>query len=114
MKKKLFIISLVLFALATIGVVIDFSNAQCSHSLDSHNCSEHLTQVRNIDDRCPTCFRTYDIYGFCPLCDYETCPICSEWTYIKDMEFCVKCDNRVPEAVCNLCGKLLRDCNCSN
>ena len=111
MKKKLFIISLALFALATIGVVIDFSNTQCSHSLDGHNCSEHLTQVRNADERCPTCFSGYDDYNLCPICDYEYCVGCGNQSLIKVENFCRQCGYS-PIAVCKNCGEEIYKCTC--
>ena len=116
MKKKL-LLSLALFALATtISVAMNLGEITSthSHSKECYDCSVNYVLTRSAHDRCPTCFTTYDHRGFCPKCDYVQCPICEEWTLIEELEYCVRCDDRIPATVCYMCGKPLKDCGCGN
>ncbi len=111
MKNKLFIISLVLFALATIGVVMNFSEPQCNHFPNGHDCSEHLALVDDLGERCPTCLQYKDEWNAC-ICDYETCGNCGEFKLLKNHNFCTHCGEFGPVAKCEKCNKPKFDCEC--
>ena len=83
------------------------------HSIKSHNCEHHLTEARAVDNQCPTCFRLYDGYGLCPLCDYIECSNCGNWTKMKHLNYCIACFYEDPYEICDKCGKKLRDCTCN-
>lgn len=115
MKKKA-IITVVLSVIAlSVGIVMNLNDSKCNdlHSIKSHNCEHHLTEARAADNQCPTCFRLYDEYGLCPLCDYEECSNCGNWTKMKYLNFCIVCLYGDPYEICENCGKKLRDCTCN-
>ena len=112
MKKKL-LISLVLFAVVTtLGVVMNLSETQCNHSLNGHDCSEHLAQAKSLDNKCPNCFRAKDEWNACPMCDYRICPICKEQTLLETHNMCTRCGVIDPLIPCKNCGEPFGVCTC--
>ena len=111
MKKKI-LISLALFAVVTtLGIVMNLSETQCNHSLNGHDCSEHLALVDDFGEQCPTCLQEKDEWNAC-ICDYETCPNCGEWKLLKNHNFCTHCGEIDPVAKCEKCNKPKFDCDC--
>ena len=111
MKKKI-LISLVLFAVVTtLGFVMNLSETQCNHSLNGHDCSEHLALVDDFGERCPSCLQYKDEWNAC-ICDYETCGNCGEWKLLKNHNFCTHCGEIAPVAKCEKCNKPKFDCDC--
>ena len=113
MKKKI-LISLALFAVVTtLGIVMNLSETQCNHSLNGHDCSEHLAQAKSLDNKCPNCFRAKDDWNACPMCDYTICPKCHETKLLVFHNFCTHCGEIDPMAKCKNCGHPFGVCNCA-
>ena len=76
MMKKISVAIVLSVIMLSVGLVLNFKTEECVHLHESHeNCVE-LAQVRAGETHCPNCFREYDRYGHCPLCDYDDCPNC--------------------------------------
>ena len=111
MKKKI-LISLALFAVVTtLGIVMNLSETQCNHSLNGHDCSEHLTQAMGDDNRCAVCFRYPNANGLCPTFDYADCPRCGEHHFNQRDEICEKCGYYAGD-ICQKCQVNYSVCGC--
>ena len=112
MKKKVLFCTLLSVVVLALGLVLSSSNSVNVESEKRHDCSEHLAEAKISDGRCLACFRYLDEFGLCPMCDYEQCSRCSEWTYNPQMRFCRNCDENHNYNTCPLCGKHFDDCIC--
>lgn len=112
MKKSILItLAFSILVVLTTGSVVNLREIICDNN--THDCNTHLAEAKSNGDRCPTCFSYYDDYNYCPTCDYEYCPGCTEWTLLKEVEFCKQCGYS-PERECKRCGQVSYKCDCEN
>ena len=112
MMKKISVAIVLSVIMLSVGLVLNFKTEECVHLHESHeNCVE-LAQVRAGETHCPNCFREYDRYGHCPLCDYDDCPNCGNH-YLCDIDnFCHHCGELNPLMTCKKCGESYIKCSC--
>lgn len=112
MKKKISAIVVLSVIILSIGVVLNLKSSNYVHSHEDHeNCTE-LAQVKAGGINCPNCFRAYDDYGHCPLCDYLDCPNCGNHYLCIIDNICHHCGEWNPIMACKKCGLSYIECNC--